>query len=125
MERIKAATLTLAKPLWPGRMTAPDSVPESGFRRTSVKFILTGALLAAAFAVNAPLAFAQMSADDLAWINRCISDNKRGGATAEVVRKYCICMNEEMDDNERLSISAWERKNPEAMKKCDKESGWN
>lgn len=90
-----------------------------------MKFILTGVLLAAAFAVNAPLAFAQMSADDLAWINRCISDNKRGGATAEVVRKYCICMNEEMDDNERLSISACEKKNPEAMKKCDKESGWN
>ena len=90
-----------------------------------MKFRLIGALLVAACAMNAPAAFAQMNADDLAWINRCISDNKRGGASAEVVRKYCICMNEEMDDSERLSISAWEKKNPEAMKKCDKESGWN
>lgn len=90
-----------------------------------MKFKLLGALLAAAFAMNSSAAYAQMTADDLAWINRCISDNKRGGASAEVVRKYCICMNEKMDDNERLSISAWEKKNPDAMKACDKEAGWN
>ena len=90
-----------------------------------MKSKLFAAAIAAAFLMNAPAAFAQaMTADDLAWINRCVADNKRGGASQEVVRKYCMCMNEEMDDNERLSISAWERKNPEAMKKCDKESGW-
>lgn len=90
-----------------------------------MKSKMFAALVMGTFLLNAPAAFAQMTADDLAWINRCISDNKRGGASAEVVRKYCICMNEEMDDNEKLSISAWERKNPEAMKKCDKASGWN
>lgn len=90
-----------------------------------MKFKLLAALAVAAALYNPTSVFAQMTADDLAWINRCISDNKRGGASAEVVRKYCICMNEEMDDNEKLSITAWERKNPEAMKKCDKASGWN
>jgi len=83
------------------------------------------ALLAGILMLNASSAFAQMSADDLKWINRCIADNKRGGASPEVVRKYCICMNEKMDDNESLSITQWEKKNPEAMKACDKESGWN
>jgi hypothetical protein len=90
-----------------------------------MKFKLLAAVAAGVVLMNASAAFAQMNADDLAWINRCISDNKRGGASAEVVRKYCICMNEKMDDNEKLSISAWEKKNPEAMKACDKEAGWN
>lgn len=83
------------------------------------------ALLAGILTLNASSASAQMSADDLKWINRCIADNKRGGASPEVVRKYCICMNEKMDDNENLSITQWEKKNPEAMKACDKEAGWN
>jgi hypothetical protein len=89
-----------------------------------MKSKLFAALVASAFLMNTSAAFAQMSADDLAWINRCIADNKRGAAQ-DVVRKYCICMNEEMDDNEKLSISAWEKKNPDAVKKCDKAAGWN
>lgn len=88
-------------------------------------FKLFGAVLAVAFAMNASGASAQMSADDLKWINQCIADNKRGGATAEVVRKYCICMNEKMDDNETLTITQWEKRNPAAQKACDKEAGWN
>ena len=91
-----------------------------------MKFKLFAAAAAAVLLMNSSQVFAQaMNADDLAWINRCVSDNKRQGAAQEVVRKYCICMNEEMDNNEKLSISAWEKKNPEAMKKCDKEAGWN
>ena len=46
------------------------------------------------------------------------------GASAEVVRKYCICMNEKMDSNETRSISQWEKANPAARAACDKESGW-
>ncbi len=106
-------------------MRVTDSDPDIGIEGFSVKFKILMALVAGAFVMNASAASAQMTQDDLAWINRCVSDNKRGGASPEVVRKYCICMNEEMDDNERLSISAWEKKNPEAMRKCDKESGWN
>lgn len=90
-----------------------------------MKFKLLAALFVGAVSLNASAALAQMNADDLKWINQCIADNKRGGATAEVVRKYCICMNEKMDDNEKLSITQWEKKNPDAMKACDKEAGWN
>lgn len=69
-------------------------------------------------------ALAQMTADDLKWINQCIADNKRQGASAEVVRKYCICMNEKMDDNEKKSITQWEKENPKEQAACDKEAGW-
>jgi hypothetical protein len=106
-------------------MPRPIPIRKSALRGFFVKFKLFAALAAGAFLMNSSAAFAQaMTADDLAWINRCVSDNKRGGASPEVVRKYCICMNEKMDDGETLSITAWEKKNPKAMAECDKEAGW-
>ena len=69
-------------------------------------------------------AFAQkMNSDDLKWVNRCIDDNK-GGAAPAVIRKYCMCMNEKMDDNETQTISTWEKSHPKERAACDKESGW-
>ena len=65
----------------------------------------------------------KMDADDLKWVNRCIDDNK-GGASPEVIRKYCVCMNEKMDNNETRSITQWEKANPAARRVCDRESGW-
>jgi hypothetical protein len=79
-------------------------------------------VLAGSLAVNST-AHAQMSQDDLKWINQCIADNK-GGASVDVVRKYCMCMNEEMDDNDSRSITQFEKANPKARAKCDKVSGW-
>src|SRR6266545_2386647 len=64
----------------------------------------------------------QMNADDLKWVNQCIRDNT-GGASAEIIRKYCVCMNEKMDSNETKSITEWEKSNPRARAACDKESG--
>jgi hypothetical protein len=63
-------------------------------------------------------------ADDAAWIKKCVSDNKREGATPEVVAAYCSCMNGKMSSNETLSITAWEKTHPAEMAACDKESGW-
>jgi hypothetical protein len=62
--------------------------------------------------------------DDTAWINRCIADNKDEGATQTVIRAYCECMNNEMSDNETLSISAWEKRNPKTQAMCSKKAGW-
>ena len=76
-----------------------------------------------AFALSCSQGFAQ-TADDTAWINRCIRDNKREGATPAVVRAYCTCMNNEMSDNETLSITAWEQKNPKTMQMCSNKAGW-
>ena len=67
---------------------------------------------------------ARADADDAAWIKKCVGDNKREGATAEVVAAYCGCMNEKMSSSETLSITAWEKKHPVEMAACDKESGW-
>ena len=76
-------------------------------------------------ALASPALAQQMNADDVKWINQCINDNKgQPGGTNEIVRKYCMCMNEKMDNNEKLSISAWEKTHPTERAACDKESGW-
>jgi hypothetical protein len=67
---------------------------------------------------------ARADADDAAWIKKCVKDNKREGATAEVVAAYCSCMNNKMSSDETLSITAWEKTHPAEMAACDKESGW-
>ena len=80
--------------------------------------------LATVAVLSSSSAFAQkVNADDLKWVNKCIDDNK-GGAEASIIRKYCICMNEKMDDNETQSISTWEKSHPTERAACDKESGW-
>jgi hypothetical protein len=80
--------------------------------------------IAAAGSLLAPSAFAQkMNSDDLKWVNKCIDDNK-GGASPAIIRKYCMCMNEKMEDNETQSISTWEKSHPQERKACDRESGW-
>ena len=76
-----------------------------------------------AFALTCCQSFAQTT-DDNAWINRCIRDSAGMGATPAVIRAYCTCMNNEMSDNETLSITAWEQKNPKTMEMCSAKSGW-
>jgi hypothetical protein len=76
------------------------------------------------FAMSGNAAFAQaLNADDVKWINQCIADNK-GGASDAIIRKYCVCMNEKMDNNETRSITQWEKANPAARRACDREAGW-
>ena len=84
----------------------------------------TVVMLLAGFVMASDAVFAQqMNADDLKWVNQCLKDNQ-GGASAEIIRKYCVCMNEKMDSNETRSITEWEKSNPRARAACDKESGW-
>jgi len=64
-------------------------------------------------------------ADDAKWVAKCISDNKDAKVSVEVVTKYCTCMNNKMDSNETLSISAWEKTHPNERMACEKEAGWN
>ena len=76
------------------------------------------------FVISGDAVFAQaLNADDVKWINQCIADNK-GGASDTIIRKYCVCMNEKMDNNETRSITQWEKANPAARRACDRESGW-
>jgi hypothetical protein len=63
-----------------------------------------------------------LSADDVKWINQCITDN-RGGAANPIIRKYCFCMNEKMGNNETRSITEWEKTNPAGRAHRDHEAG--
>jgi hypothetical protein len=85
---------------------------------TTVLTVVLGIMLAS----NAAVA-QKMTADDVKWVNQCIDDNK-GGTSPDVIRKYCICMNEKMDDNETRSITQWEKSHPRERAACDKASGW-
>jgi hypothetical protein len=89
-----------------------------------MKFAVLAAIVGAYLLSNGVMA-QSMNADDMKWINQCISDNKsEPGGTPAIVRAYCICMNEKMDNNETRSITQWEKANPGARKTCEKTAGW-
>ena len=81
-------------------------------------------LIFAASLMASPAAFADTTEDDVTWINQCIADNKKEGATEDVVRKYCVCMNNAMADSETKSVTEWEKTHPDETKACDKAAGW-
>jgi hypothetical protein len=70
-------------------------------------------------------AVAETSDEDVQWVNQCIAENKREGAGEDVVRKYCVCMNNKMAADETQSISEWEEAHPTEQAECDAEAGWN
>lgn len=67
---------------------------------------------------------AKQDPEDAKWIARCIEDNKNQGQPAEVIKKYCECMVSKMADDERQSVTQWEKTHPESRKECDKAAGW-
>jgi len=72
-----------------------------------------------------PASAQQMNSDDLKWVNQCINDNRgEAGGTPPIIRAYCVCMNEKMDNNETRSITEWEKANPNARRACERQSGW-
>ena len=81
-------------------------------------------IVLAASVVSSVAAFADTTEDDVTWINQCIADNKKEGATEDVVRKYCVCMNNAMGNEETKSVTEWEKSHPDETKACDKEAGW-
>jgi len=50
---------------------------------------------------------------------QCVKDSKDEGAKAEVVLKYCTCMNNKMDSNETQSITQWEKVHVAERRACD------
>jgi hypothetical protein len=102
----------------PGCVVLPVK-PETAMSQTSISFV---ALIAATLLVGP--AVADTTEDDVTWINQCIADNKKEGATEGVVRKYCVCMNNAMGNEETKSVTEWEKSHPDETKACDKEAGW-
>ena len=88
-------------------------------KRTGLALVIATAVLTS-FAAPVPA----QTADDAAWIKRCVSDNKDEGQAETVVAAYCSCMNNKMSSTETLSISAWEKKNPAEQEACSKQAGW-
>lgn len=89
-----------------------------------MKFAVLAGLVGVCLLSNGAMA-QSMNADDMKWINQCINDNKsEPGGTPPIVRAYCICMNEKMDNNETRSVTQWEKANPGARKACEKTAGW-
>jgi hypothetical protein len=87
-----------------------------------MKCLVAVALLAVCAVSTAAQA---QTADDRRWVNQCLRDNSDAKVAATIVRAYCECMNNKMDDNETRSITVWERANPAAKHACERESGWN
>lgn len=86
-------------------------------KRLVIVMLILGVFMASSTAFAA-------DANDLRWIARCLLDNTDADAPTEVVIKYCVCMTAKMDKGEKLSVTQWEKKNPDARKECDRESGW-
>ncbi|WP_434618089.1 hypothetical protein [Azospirillum sp. B2RO_4] len=89
---------------------------------------MKSAFLALSFGV---LAFGALSAgssavadDNAKWVAQCMKDNADAKVSEAVVKKYCVCMNDKMDDNETRTITQWEKANPQARKACEKAAGW-
>jgi hypothetical protein len=62
--------------------------------------------------------------EDATWIAQCEKDNAKEGAAAGTVTKYCSCMNGKMSDEEKKSITEWEKTHKAEMKACEVEAGW-
>ncbi len=89
----------------------------------SMKTVKIAILLAAGSLIAASAALA-VTTDDVKWINQCIRDSAGMNASAAVKLKYCTCMVNKMDDNETLSVTAWEKIHTAEARACDRESGW-
>jgi hypothetical protein len=87
-------------------------------KRWMMAFCLLGALV-----VTAPGVAAELSAADLAWIDKCIADRKIEQLDPVKLRKYCECMHEIVDDNEPFTLSELEHSYPPAHVMCHDESG--
>jgi hypothetical protein len=83
-------------------------------------FAIVSAILMLGSVGSAPA----QTTDDVNWINKCVADNKDEGQTQPVLVSYCTCMNNEMSNTERLSITAWEKSHKKEADACSAKAGW-
>lgn len=63
-------------------------------------------------------------ADDVAWISKCVDDNKEQGQSTITIQSYCTCMNSKMSSSETRSITEWEKTHKTEEEACAKKAGW-
>lgn len=81
-------------------------------------------LLVACFA-GASIASAAETPEDERPINQCLADKNDPGVTKEVLRKYCVCMDDKMDDkeSETQTVAQWEKTHPKERAACARKAG--
>ncbi len=62
--------------------------------------------------------------EDNKWVVECVKDNQDEGKDVKAITTYCVCMNDQMPEDEERSITEWEKSHPKEQAKCDKEAGW-
>ena len=65
----------------------------------------------------------ELSAADLAWIDKCIDDRKVEQQDPTKLRQYCTCMQGIVDDNEPFTPAELEHSYPPAHAMCMAEAG--
>ncbi len=81
-----------------------------------------GILGAALF--SSALHAAKLTAADRAWIDTCISQRKSSKETPAMLRKYCVCMQQIVEDNQPFeNVTALERTFPPAHQMCWSDAG--
>jgi hypothetical protein len=85
--------------------------------RTLFLAIALGVLIA-----PAPSRAEDLSAADLAWIDKCVADHKLSELDPAALRKYCACMQEIVEDNEPFTPAELEHAYPPAHATCSDES---
>jgi len=83
---------------------------------------ISGLVFLLVCATTSSAAFA--NTDDMKWVGQCLIDNKDEGQSAEVIKKYCECMNDKMSEEETKTITQWEKTHPKEEKECDDKAGW-
>jgi hypothetical protein len=80
-------------------------------------------LLGALVTTGRIAAAADLSAEDIAWIDTCIADRKIEQLDPVKLRKYCECMQQIVDDNEPFTVSELEHSYPPADVMCHDAAG--
>ncbi|MGE5259841.1 MAG: hypothetical protein ACM3MH_03060 [Actinomycetota bacterium] len=65
----------------------------------------------------------ELSAADLAWIEKCIDDRKMEQQDPAKLRQYCTCMQGIVEDNEPFTPAELEHSYPPAHAMCMEEAG--
>ena len=88
------------------------------------KHLVLASVSAALMAISMTNDVRAARGEDKKWIAQCVSDNKNEGAKNSVVRIYCECMVDKMEDSETQTVTQWEKTHVAERKACDKEAGW-
>ena len=88
------------------------------------KHLVLTFVAAASLTICVTSAVSAAGGEDEKWIAQCISDNKNEGAKASVVRIYCECMVDKMEESETQTVTQWEKAHVKERKECDKAAGW-